>query len=611
MTAVRGRLIEHERLAFAVALALILLAAGWLRLSGANWDAGAHLHPDERYISSVANTLRWPHPAASYFDPATSPLSPYNTREGEHYSYGTLPLFATKLVAAATGKDDYDHLYLVGRRLSALLDVITTGLVFLIGRSLARGRSQRRATLAGLTAAALYAGTVAAIQASHYFTTDPWLVLFGTATFLFAFRLVGPPGRASEIRELAELLPCAAALGLTVACKASGLFSALPVLIALAARAQLLATVSSWRVAAVRLVRDALVVVIAAYVAFRATSPYAFASPSWFDVRLSHAYRVALAEQRAILDGKTIFPPTYQWLLSPRLVDPFENLVLWQLGVALGIASLLGLALLGLDAARRLRTERSTQRTIDVARQTMVVVFPVVVFGYMGSRFQHMGRYLLPALPLLAVAAGHALVGRGTRPNRAWATAAAAVVALTGAYALAFHAIYSSPMTRVAASKWLAAHATPGAHIANENWDDSLPTGRLAQPFTLDTVPVFEPDDGAKARKLYDALDRAQYYVVSSPRAVRTIGRLPDRFPLTVRYYHDLYSGRLGFVAVKSYTSPPRLFGIRLDDRGAEEAFWVYDHPPVTIFRHTRDLSFAEFRRKLCAPPAPSVCTPS
>ena len=190
--------------------------------------------------------------------------------------------------------------------------------------------------------------------------------------------------------------------------------------------------------------------------------------------------------------------------------------MIWQLGLALGIVSLLGLALLSIDAARLLRSERSTERTIDVAQRTMVVVFPVVVFCYMGSRFQHMGRYLLPILPLLAVAAAYALVGRGGRTQRAWTAATVGGrSAITGAYAVAFHTIYSSPMTRVAASQWLAAHATPGAQIANENWDDSLPTGRLAQPFTLETVPVLEPDDRTKARKLYAALDPAQYYVVS------------------------------------------------------------------------------------------------
>ena len=42
----------------------------------------------------------------------------------------------------------------------------------------------------------------------------------------------------------------------------------------------------------------------------------------WLDLRLSDGFEDALATQRDILDGKAIFPPTLQWLLSPRIVDP-------------------------------------------------------------------------------------------------------------------------------------------------------------------------------------------------------------------------------------------------------------------------------------------------
>ena len=75
-----------------------------------------------------------------------------------------------------------------------------------------------------------------------------------------------------------------------------------------------------------------------------------------------------------------------------------------------------------------------------------------------------------------------------------------------------------------------------------------------------------------------------------------------------VRFYRELFAGRLGFEQVASFSSQPRLLGITLDDLDAEEAFWVYDHPPVKIFRHRTHLTFPEFRRALCAPPTPSAC---
>ena len=122
-------------------------------------------------------------------------------------------------------------------------------------------------------------------------------------------------------------------------------------------------------------------------------------------------------------------------------------------------------------------------------------------------------------------------------------------------------------------------------------------------------MPVFDPDDPTKLRKLYDSLGAADYYVLSSPRAWNTIGRLPDRFPLMARFYSELFAGRLGFVRAKDFTSYPQLFGVELRDGGAEEAFSVYDHPRVMIFRRTSPLIWQKFKTALCPRPASPQCS--
>jgi hypothetical protein len=122
------------------------------------------------------------------------------------------------------------------------------------------------------------------------------------------------------------------------------------------------------------------------------------------------------------------------------------------------------------------------------------------------------------------------------------------------------------------------------------------------------TLPVFDPDDDTKARKLYDGLSVADYYMLSSPRAWRTVGRLPERFPLMTRFYRRLFEGRLGFEEVASFRSVPRLRSLKISDLGAEEAFWVYDHPPVRIFRRVRAVDWLSFREAVCSPSAPPAC---
>ena len=89
-------------------------------------------------------------------------------------------------------------------------------------------------------------------------------------------------------------------------------------------------------------------------------------------------------------------------------------------------------------------------------------------------------------------------------------------------------------------------------------------------------------------------LDRAEYIFVTSNRQYDSMPRIPTRFPLVIRYYDALFGGQLGFERVGDYTSYPSIFGIPLPDQGAEEAWTVYDHPRVQIFKKTAGYDSAQ-----------------
>jgi hypothetical protein len=611
-----------EQRTLVACLVLLTLFGGVLRMVGTSWDDREHLHPDERYISSVADNIDWPSGLAGYFDVEKSPLSPYNIDKGRDYVYGLMPLLATKLVATAVGQDGYGTLNLVGRRLAAALDTAAIILVFLVTRLLLEGHGRRRAGLGALAGAGLYAFAVTGIQHAHFFTTDAWLAFFGLLTVYLALLSVHHrgPGRASW------LVPAlGASVGLTVACKASGALMVIPVLIALVARAVLVQLGSGVRATALRLAADAGLALITAYVTFRAVSPYTFAHSSWLDVSINESFRSALEGQARLVAGPSDFPPSYQWQLSPRVWSPLENLALWQLGLPFAVAAGCGLAVLLLRIARegivwaRRRMPLDEPGVIDLAGRLMVFCAVVAPFVYFATRFVHSGRYLVPIVPLLAVSAGYGVGVLAARHRPAAVVLGVAVVAATALYATAFDRIYTRQNTRIAASHWIERNVAAGATIANEHWDDPLPIGGRwgeteAQARDLGgyrgvLLPVFDRDDAAKLRRLYDDLRVSDYYVLSSPRAWNTIGRLPGQFPLMTRFYDELFAGRLGFSPVASFTSRPGLLGLELDDLRAEEAFWVYDHPPVRILRRDGPLRWGQFRAALCRDPPPTYCT--
>jgi YYY domain-containing protein len=101
------------------------------------------------------------------------------------------------------------------------------------------------------------------------------------------------------------------------------------------------------------------------------------------------------------------------------------------------------------------------------------------------------------------------------------------------------------------------------------------------------------------------ALDNTEYLIISTNRRYDSQSRIPYRWPMTMRYYDALFSGELGFELVQTFESTFELGSLKVSDQylptynapewlnefEAEEAFHVYDHPTVFIFRKTAGYS--------------------
>ena len=648
-TAPSSRLRRFRPLLTALLLGLIVLGGAYFRtLNISDWDSGTQHHPDERYMHYTVVNLSVPKDWRTYFvsscpSPMPEPRNPQsepkdwepselsgcstlNPRNfvswSAGYVYGTLPTTITRLTSELTKRTDAFQVLQVGRWLSTIADLITLLATFFLGRLLYGRR-------VALLAAALYAGAVMPIQQSHFFTVDNFAVCFGTLALLFTTRLA--QSRGGWRRWLDAILS-----GLFIAAAVASKIN-MAALVALVFVAIARIAWRDWRTpdettadltpgtrtTLRRMTRYVVLLGVTGMVtfaAFRVFQPDAFAGPNIWNIRPEERFVKLLTQARETADGTIDLPSSLQWADRTPWLFPWQNMVRWGMGLPLGLTAWLAWAAAGWQLIVRRR-----------ARHLVPWVWIGLYFAWQGQQFVTTMRYFLPLYAPLIVFAAWGLVAlldwvrrprTSERAGGAWRSVSArlrrpivatglliGVLAATWSWAWAYTRIYTQTYTRAAAAEWLTSVAPNGATATWEWWDDllPLPNGDLYPQFV--TYPYGEEErekyigkpDGAPAPDgtpdgLIATLAQADYVVLNSPRVYGSVERVPQRYPASLRYYRALFDGSLGFELVAEFKATPSLFGIPISDISAEEAFWVYDHPPVLVFRRTEAFSPAQAR---------------
>ncbi|HEX6511103.1 MAG TPA: DUF2298 domain-containing protein, partial [Chloroflexota bacterium] len=313
--------------------------------------------------------------------------------------------------------------------------------------------------------------------------------------------------------------------------------------------------------------------------------------------------------QKAYIAGTADVPFLQQWAHTTPIVFPLKDIVLYGMGWPLGLLGLAATAVAGCQLAWR----RQWVHLLPVA-------WIVANLLYLGLQQSKTMRYFYQLYPFLALLAACLVVSLASRRARlSWGMAVGAfVLGATALNALAFSHIYSQPNSRVAASQWIYETIPAGKTLAVEHWDDALPLsfpGFEPNRYKHVSLNLYDDDNQAKVDAIVNSLTEADYVVLSSNRLYGSITRIPQRYPITTEYYRLLFDGQLGYQLAHEQTSYPSLLGIQLmDDRVTgyrglaaqlqpDEAFTVYDHPPVLIFEKTPDFSASTVRALLAAIP--------
>ncbi|MCA9984557.1 MAG: glycosyltransferase family 39 protein, partial [Anaerolineales bacterium] len=482
---------ENWELVGLVALVLILGLAAWFRFSGIRWDADTHIHPDERFLTETTSLLQTTTNPLTYLRSSESPLSPYNVNK-TFYVYGNFPMTVVRYLAEGVANwcegsadgcaylyTDYTGIHIVGRALSATLDLISVLFIFLVGARLYNWR-------VGLLAALLMALAVMPIQQSHFYTMDNWAAGLTTVTMYAAVRA------SEDGRKLRWWAIFGLTLGLTMASRINvaplGLMAGVAGLIWLARRVK--SWQELWTPAGFQLLQRVIVGgVLAALVTiltFRLAQPYAFADSALYREAYIQEFGREPGPLRELIGGligfnpqflsnmdeiqrlqspEASFPPALQWTDRDAIIFPLVNMVLYGMGITAAIAAWIGF----FWALSRILKQKP-----DWLAHLLPVAWVGLYFLFMGTRWVKSIRYFLPIYPFLFLLAGWAIwmvwQWAGARMSRRLLATATTLVVVVPSFvwALAFVQIYHEPITRVAASDWMLEYVDSGATLFYE-----------------------------------------------------------------------------------------------------------------------------------------------
>jgi YYY domain-containing protein len=453
---------SNSKLQFAL-LVLILLIGAYFRFSGINWDENYHLHPDERFLTMVESSISPVKNISEYFNTEISSLNPYNSGYS-FFVYGTLPIFFIRYFAGWLGQADYGHVFIIGRYFSGIFDLLSILIVFLITQRLYKNKWM------SLLAASLASVSVLSIQLSHYFTVDSFTNFFTVLAIYFAVSVIEDvpnkirkpincsSGFISFLRQFFDLkyfLLFGVALGMAAASKINTVVVAALLPIAVLINNPSILHFSKNKQFP-KILGKLFAAAIIGFLVFRVFQPYAFSGPGFFNISLNPKWIDNLKELNFLSSGDSNFPPSLQWARRPIWFG-LENLVLWGVGLPIGIMAIFGFLWMG-------------KKIISGEWQPHVLlwIWTGFYFIWMTLRSNPTMRYFLPIYPTIAIIASWGMIrlwekGKIKYPNLKagffWKIFAGFLIGCTLVcsflWAFAFTQIYKHPVTRVSASEWI------------------------------------------------------------------------------------------------------------------------------------------------------------
>ncbi len=558
-------------LSFLVVFAIVI--GGLFRFYRLNWDNWLYFHPDERNIAWAVTRIHF-----------------FDRMDPKFFAYGGFPIYLDRvfcqLVLAVTKEtawvENWGHINLIGRYISATISTATLPLVYLLAQSVF-------SPPVAVVAIWFAAFTPFLIQQAHFGTTESMITFFAVLLTYLSLPLLAKPTKKQSV--LIGMV-----LGLSIGTKLSSISF---LLIPIGALFFYLLPKFHSRRSVIAFIIHSGIIVFTALVVFTIVSPYTFLS--WQKFRESMEY------EGGIVAGTRPVVYVYQFIKTMPYLYQIKQLPFTQ-GPMLAILSVFGsiyVLITGLVKKDK--------------KMLFLFLWPMVYFFLVGSWYAKFVRYMAPVYPFWAIGAAFFLLhasGKGIKNIRLRISIVGICCAVSLLHAYAFMHIYETGQTRIEASRWIYQNVPDQSHILTEHWDDGLPLYLSGQNerrdrYHMDTMEIYQPDDQKKLQIIPAQLAKADYITINSKRLYATILHLPDTYPYMSTYYQRLFDGSLGFTKVAQFSSYPQItigkWTVELNDDASEETFQVFDHPKNLIFKNVGKLSETTIRSLLQSPPTPDV----
>jgi hypothetical protein len=448
------------------------------------------------------------------------------------YAYGQFPLYLTFFT---TPRLDFKNIVLTLRFWSAIFSCFSLLIFYLIGLKIFK---EKRYSLIFVL---LLIFTPGLIQLSHFGTTESILLFVFSLNILLSFKIY-------DTQKVKYLILAAIISGLGLATKISSLILTIPVFLSLLFL--FFKKLKFWQ-----LFWSSLLFISCTIIVGILLSPYNLINFPKFISTMK--YEVGVATGQPFVFYTRQFIGSLPYIFQLQKIFPYVN------GVPVFIFGFIGFGLVC----------KSYVLHHKFNIYLLLTLFPTLIyFIYQGQLFTKWVRFMSPiffVLPLVSI------FFIKTIKSKILLYLTIFISILPGIYYLR---IYFVSDIRAQATEWISNNIPSKSKILSEGGNViDIPLVGHYDVINFDFYSLDEKIDNLN--KLNQSINQSDYIIIPSRRIYKNQNN--PSFPYSKNYYHNLFSGNLGFNLIKTFSINNSLL---LDSEIAEETWSVFDNPVIRIY---------------------------